>query len=71
MQIYGIDLAMDKFDVNYVDIKGDEKCLIVNNKLVSIVRFLRQLPKDSILCAEYTGVYGNLLVFFCNQLSIR
>lgn len=70
MQIYGIDLAMEKFDVNYIDKNGKEKHLIVNNKLNAIVRFLKQLPLGSMLCAEHTGVYGNLLVFLCNQLEI-
>lgn len=70
MQIYGIDLAMEKFDVNFIDKKGNEKSLIVNNKLGAIARFLKQVPAGSLLCAEYTGVYGNLLVFLCNQLEI-
>ena len=70
MRIYGIDLAMEKFDVSYLDKKGNEKHLIVNNKLGAISRFLKQLPRESCLCAEHTGVYGNLLVFICNQLGI-
>ena len=70
MQIYGIDLAMEKFDVNFLDRKGNEKHLIVNNKLGAIARFLKQVPAGSLLCAEHTGVYGNLLVFLCNQLEI-
>ena len=41
MQIYGIDLAMEKFDVNYLDRQGKEKHFIVNNKLGAIARFLK------------------------------
>jgi transposase len=70
MKIYGIDFAMEKFDVNFLDLDGREKHLIVANKIGSITKFLEKIPKDSLLCAEHTGVYGNLLVFLCNQLSI-
>ncbi len=70
MQIYGIDLAMEKFDVSFLDGKGSEKHLIVNNKLGAITRFLKRVPTGSLLCAEHTGVYGNLLVFLCNHLEI-
>jgi len=70
MQIYGIDLAMEKFDVSFLDSKGNEKHLIVNNKLGAIARFLKRVPAGSLLCAEHTGVYGNLLVFLCNHLEI-
>ena len=70
MQIYGIDLAMEKFDVSFLDGKGGEKHLIVNNKLGAIARFLKRIPTGSLLCAEHTGVYGNLLVFLCNHLEI-
>jgi hypothetical protein len=68
MQIYGIDLAMEKFDVSFLDGKGSEKHLIVNNKLGAITRFLKRVPTGSLLCAEHTGVYGNLLVFLCAEL---
>lgn len=70
MRIYGIDLAMEKFDVNFFDEKNEERHLIVSNKLMSIVKFLRQLPQNSVLCAEHTGTYGNLLVFLCTQLGV-
>ena len=70
MQIYGIDLAMEKFDVSFLDRKGIEQHLIVNNKLGAISRFLKRVPTGSLLCAEHTGVYGNLLVYLCNLLEI-
>ena len=54
MQIYGIDLAMEKFDVSFLDGKGSEKHLIVNNKLGAITRFLKRVPTGSLLCAEHT-----------------
>lgn len=57
MQGYGIDLAMKKFDVSIIDKEGNKKDLIINNKPGAIARFLKQIPADAILCAEYTGVY--------------
>jgi len=54
---------MEKFDVNFLDRNGKEKHLIVTNKLAAVARFLKQLPADSLLCAEHTGVYGSLLVY--------
>ncbi len=48
MQIYGIDLAMEKFDVSFPDGKGSEKHLIVNNKLSAITKFLKRVPTGSL-----------------------
>jgi transposase len=70
MQVYGIDLSMEKFDVNYLTSDGNEKKLIVKNAIKPIEKFLINLPANAILCAEYTGVYGDLLVYLCNQLDI-
>lgn len=70
MQVYGIDLSMGKFDVNFVEAKGKEKNKKVKNSLVSISRFLSSVPGGGILCAEHTGVYGDLLVYLCNQLGV-
>ncbi len=70
MQIYGIDLSMEKFDVNFVEARGKVKNKEVKNSLVPISRFLSGVPKDVTLCAEHTGVYGDLLVYLCNQLGV-
>lgn len=70
MQVYGIDLSLEKFDVNFMNDKGKENGKIVKNNLTSISKFLEDLPSDSILCAEYTGVYGDLLLYLCNQVGI-
>ena len=70
MQIYGIDLSMEKFDVNCVNDSKEENHFIVNNNVNSIARFLVKLPKDVLLCAEHTGVYGDTLLFLCNQLEV-
>ena len=70
MQVYGIDLSMEKFDVNFIDAKGKEKNREVKNGVVSISKFLSSVPEDGILCAEHTGAYGDLLVYLCNQANI-
>ena len=70
MQVYGIDLSMEKFDVSFVDSKGKEMIKSVRNGVNTISEFLSSLPKECVLCAEHTGAYGDLLVFLCNQLNI-
>lgn len=67
MQVYGIDLSMEKFNVNYIDEKGKQKNKQVKNRLNDISRFLSKVPDEAVLCAEHTGIYGDLLVFLCNQ----
>lgn len=69
MQVYGIDLSMEKFDVNFIDEKGKEQNKVFNNKLASISKFLETVPEASILCVEHTGSYGDLLVYLCNQVG--
>jgi transposase len=71
MQVYGIDLSKEKFDVNFIDAKGKEKNREVKNGIVSISKFLSTVSKDGILCAEHTGAYGDLLVYLCNQANIQ
>jgi len=71
MQVYGIDLSMEKFDVSFIDAKGKEKNKQVKNRLASISKFLDIVPEDAVLCAEHTGSYGDLLVYLCNQFEIE
>jgi len=68
-QIYGIDLSKEKFDVCFFE-KDSMKNKIVSNKLNAITKFLEGLPRESIIVAEYTGTYGNLLLFLCNSLNV-
>ena len=70
MQIYGIDLSKDKFDVNFLDSNGKSVNKTVKNGLVAISKFLSKVPTEAVLCAEITGTYGDLLVFLCNQYEI-
>ncbi|MBK3520046.1 transposase [Carboxylicivirga marina] len=71
MQVYGIDLSKEKFDVNFKDLDGKEKRQQVKNKVVSISKFLHTLPCEAVLVAEHTGAYGDLLVYLSNQLNIN
>jgi len=71
MQVYGIDLSKEKFDVNFFDTDGKEKNKTVKNGLTAISKFLSKVPEGSVLCAENTGSYGDMLVFLCNQYSVK
>jgi transposase len=69
-QIYGIDLSKEKFDVNFIDQKGQKQHSVIKNDLKNISKFLESIPIDSLLVAEHTGVYGDLLLFLSNQMNI-
>lgn len=71
MQVYGIDLSMEKFNVNYINEKGIEKNKEVKNQVKNISKFLESVSKDAVLCAENTGTYGDLLLFLANQFEIN
>ncbi|WP_422350866.1 IS110 family transposase [Flagellimonas sp.] len=71
MQVYGIDLSMEKFDVNYIDENGKQKNQQVKNRLNGISKFLDKVPDEAVLCTENTGPYGDLLVFLSNQRDIK
>lgn len=71
MQVYGIDLAMEKFDVNFINANGKEKNKQVKNKVAAISKFLHQLSTTDVLVAEHTGAYGDLLVYLSNQLNVN
>jgi len=71
MQVYGIDLSMEKFDVSYIDKNGKERRKQVKNNLNGISKFLTMVPVDATLCAENTGTYGDMLVYLSNQSGIK
>lgn len=62
MQIYGIDLASEKFDASFIDSDGRARHIVVKNTKPQIEKFLDTLPADCRLVAEHTGVYGDLLL---------
>lgn len=72
VQIYGIDLGMSSFDVSFLSVSG-QLCHLsgVKNTISGISKFLLSLPLDAVLCAEHTGVYGDLLLRLCTLNRIR
>lgn len=67
VQIYGIDLGMSSFDVSFLNASGNPRHLsCVKNTVLGIGKFLLSLPSNAVLCAEYTGVYGDLLLRLCS-----
>lgn len=70
MQIYGIDLASEKFDVSFVDSEGKIRHIVVRNTKSQIEKFLDKLPEDSRIVAEHTGVYGDLLLMLADIRNI-
>jgi hypothetical protein len=66
VQIYGIDLGMSSFDVSFLSESGSVRHLSgVKNTVHGISKFLLSLPSAAVLCAEHTGVYGDLLLRLC------
>lgn len=70
VQIYGIDLASEKFDVNFINEDGKVCHKIIKNDIGHIERFVTSLPTDAWLVAEYTGVYGDMLLFVARQHKV-
>ncbi len=68
--IYGIDLSQKKFDVSFLGENNKNVHKVITNNLKGICRFLDNLPSGALLCAEHTGVYGELLIFLCNCLNV-
>lgn len=71
MQIYGIDLASEKFDVSFIDSEGQVRHIVVKNTKPQIEKFLDKLPDDCRLVAEHTGVYGDLLLKLADVRDIH
>tara|TARA_R110002124_G_scaffold154044_2_gene321062 strand:+ start:442 stop:1419 length:978 start_codon:yes stop_codon:yes gene_type:complete len=70
MGVYGIDLSKEKFDVSFL-YAGNEKKKIVPNNFKGICNFLKEVDDESILVAEHTGSYGDLLVHLSCQFGIK
>ena len=70
MQIYGIDVSSGHLDIYSQD--EQEKTFVkrIANKLKPIMRFMDGIDRDSVLCAEHTGVYASLLVGLANSSGI-
>ena len=71
-QMYGIDLGLSSFEVSFFDVQGKlHQLKQVRNTVEGIGHFLSLLPPDACLCAEYTGLYGDLLLHLCNYAGVR
>ncbi len=44
---------------------------MVKNDLNNIAQFIESISREALIVAEHTGVYGDLLLFLCNQTGIR
>lgn len=71
-------MAKEKFDVDYLSHSsetGVKTCKnvhkVVSNTYPAIEKFLSGIPQDSILVAEHTGLYGDLLSFQCGVYGIK
>jgi len=63
MQIYGIDVSSGHMDLYSLDQEtGAILSKRIANKIKPLLKFLKSLESDSIICAEHTGVYADLLV---------
>ena len=76
MQIYGIDLAKEKFDVSFLRLSSKSNVVtpvhhVVRNTQNGIKAFLKGLPSDSVLVAEHTGVYGERLLKMCTEMNVK
>ena len=76
MQIYGINLAKEKFDVSFCDltskkVSNQPSHKVVKNNFKSIGRFLEILPSDAVLVTEHTGVYGDTLLKCCIDSNVK
>lgn len=71
MQIYGIDISKSHLDIHGVKKNGEIFRKRIANKLKAISTFLESIPQESVLCAEHTGVYGDLLVQLASCSNIK
>ena len=63
-------MTQKKFDVSYQADERKNGHKVIKNNLQGNIRFLECLPANSLLCAEYTGGYGELLLFLCAYFNI-
>jgi transposase len=71
IMLYGIDVSKDHLDIYSVDPDGVEYRKRIANKFNAISKFLVSLAPDSILCAEFTGVYSDLLAWLAYHSGIK
>lgn len=62
MQIYAIDVSKDYLDIFSKLDNGNSFQKRIKNSFNSICKFLEQMKSNDFICAEYTGVYTNLIL---------
>jgi len=71
MLAYGIDVSKEHLDIFCLD----QDVIIyekrIKNKFSAINSFLSKINPQAIICAEYTGVYSNLLTHLSNCNGIK
>jgi transposase len=72
MQIYAIDVSKEYLDIFSKSEDGKILQKRIKNNFNSICKLLSQMKVVDFICAEYTGVYTNLLHYlaYCNQIKI-
>ena len=68
--LYGIDVSKTHLDLYGLALNGKTIRKRIGNNLKAIEAFLLSLDPGAVLCAEFTGIYSDLLAFTCHQLSI-
>ena len=71
MQIYAIDVSKDYLDIFSKSDDGNSFQKRIKNSFNSICKFLEQMQSDDLICAEYTGVYTNLILHLSYLYKIR
>lgn len=69
-------MAKEKFDVSFFDLAAKNVSnmpshQVVKNNVTGIGKFLKTLPSDAVLVAEYTGVYGDTLWKCCTERNVK
>ena len=63
MVIFGIDVSKNHLDIFSIN---EEKIIIqkkIKNSFSAICKFLLTIPQGSLICAEYTAIYSDMLAF--------
>ncbi len=68
--LYGIDVSKSHLDLYGLALNGKPIRKRIRNHLKAIEAFLLTLEPGALICAEFTGIYSDLLAFSCHQLSI-
>jgi len=71
MQIYAIDVSKDYLDIFTTSEGGQKSCHRIRNNLAPICKLLEGIKDNDSICAEYTGVYTNLLAHLCHCYNIK